>query len=134
MFGITVNKNHLILCRSPKVTGSLSVWDLFLDFSPFLFTAGLKSLLQKSRYVTSNPLIQQFNIDLYMKRKSASSYFKAFVALFIYLFCPGTFVAIIYFMSEENISDADCKNSWCLTFVSSEESSVPLFPQTSMTP
>lgn len=86
VFGITVNKNHLILCHSPKVTGSVSVWDLFLDFSPFLFTAGLKSLLQKSRYVTLNPLIQQFNIDLYMKRKSASSYFKAFVALFIFFF------------------------------------------------
>lgn len=59
VFGITVNKNHIILCSGPKVTDSVSVWDLFLDFSPLLFTAGLKWLPQKSRDVTLNPLIME---------------------------------------------------------------------------
>lgn len=67
MFGITVNKNHLFLCSGPEATGSVSVWDLLLDLSPLLFTAGLKLLLQESRYVTLNPLIQQLYI--HMKRK-----------------------------------------------------------------
>lgn len=89
VFEITVNKNQLILCSSPKVTGSVSVWDLFLDFSPLLFTAGLQ-LPQKSGYVTLNPLIQQLNI--HMTRKGELSYyfkdFCAFVVHFYIYFLP----------------------------------------------
>lgn len=118
-------------CSSPKATGSVSVWDLFLDFSPLLFTAGLQ-LPQKSGYVTLHHWTT-FNslINIHNEEKRRVIIFQGFLciccAFLCLFFCHETLVVIIWFMGWRF---ERLKFDWRFTFVPSVVSLVPLFPQT----